>query len=204
MACTCLSVGVIDLQDLYNLHDLYDLPEWDLCDLYVLYTGLGYVRSTCYAHFYRWICVICRICMICGIFVWTEGTVKSGYFTLICIMFSRDGSVCGGYFTGVSWVGSAWSVHLYRVGSVCSSGCVWSICRIYMIYLSVICVIWMICTSWPRCGLYDLQKLSDIQDFCIIWRICKNWILHTCFSMFSNNRSRKISNRVAWAKVKEG
>ena len=54
MICACLSLGVIDLQDLYNLHDLYnlqdlyDLPEWDVCDLYDMYTGNG----------------VCAICMI--------------------------------------------------------------------------------------------------------------------------------------------
>ena len=43
MICTCLAVGVIDLQDLNNQRGLCDLPEWNLCDLYDLYTGKGYV-----------------------------------------------------------------------------------------------------------------------------------------------------------------
>ena len=45
MICTCLSVGVHDLQDLYDLQDLLNwtcmcVPEWDLdvCDLYT-FTG---------------------------------------------------------------------------------------------------------------------------------------------------------------------
>ena len=50
--CTCLSAGVINLQDLYNQQDLYDLPESNMCDLCDLFTGMGYVRSAFYyAHF---------------------------------------------------------------------------------------------------------------------------------------------------------
>ena len=110
MICTYLSVGVIDLQDLYDL-----------------YTGMGYVRSAWHAHFHWW------VCMICGIFVWSGGSAKSGCFTLVCIMFSREGSAWGGYFTNVyTWVGSVSSVHLYRVGSVSSTG-VESVCDLYIL-----------------------------------------------------------------------
>ena len=69
--------------------------------------------------------------------------------------------------------------------------------------------------EWDLCDLHDLYILTGVRsvrfagsvrsaDFCMIWRICKSWIRHTCFSMFinSNNRSRKISNRVARSKLK--
>ena len=42
------------------------------------------------------VCTICGIWMICRISVWSGGSVKSGYFSLVFIMFSRDG-VCMGY-----------------------------------------------------------------------------------------------------------
>jgi len=45
MILTCLSVRVIALQNVYNLQDPHDLPEWNLCHLYDLCTGIGYVRS---------------------------------------------------------------------------------------------------------------------------------------------------------------
>ena len=44
-AHTCLSAGVIDLQDLYNQQDLYGPPESNMCDLYDLFIGMAYVRS---------------------------------------------------------------------------------------------------------------------------------------------------------------
>ena len=156
-------MGVIDLQD------LYDLPGSNLCDLYDLFTGMGYVRSAWYAHFYRWVRMVSRICMICGIFVWSGGCVKSEYLTLVCIMFSRDGPVWGGYVT---------REYLSRIRVICASlpGWMCKICRICMV-LGGICAIWMICTPWARCDQYDLQDLYDLQDFCMIWGICKSWIL---------------------------
>ena len=140
MIHTSLSVGVIDVQDLCNLQDLYDLPDWNLCDLYGLYPGMGYVQSAWCAHFYPWVCMIYRICMICGISVWPGGFVKFGYSTLVCMMFSRDGSVWGGYFTGM---------RLIVIIEICTSlpGWICMIFRTCMIYLSGMCAIWMICTS---------------------------------------------------------
>ena len=149
MICTYSLVGVIDLQDLYNLQDRYDLSESNMCDLYYLFTGMGYVWSGWYyAHFYRWVCMICRICLICGIFVWSGGSLKSGYFALVCIMFSRDGSVWGGYFT---------RVYLGGICVICTSlpGWMWLICRICMIY--IVSGIYM-------CDLDDLHTLTEMRS----------------------------------------
>ena len=163
MISTCLSVGVIDLQDLYNLQDLC------LRDLYDLHTGMGYVRSAWYACFYRWVCMICRICMICGIFVWCGGSVKPVYFTLVCIVFIRFASCWAGKDISqvCTWVGSVWSGHLYPVESVWSAGYVWSAGFAWSTWEEYVWTEWSVplnrdavCTICKICMIYSISVWS--------------------------------------------
>ena len=132
------------------------LTEWNTCDLHDIYTGMGYVRSAWYAHFVGGLSDLQDL-NDRRIFAWSGGSVKSGCFTLVCNMFSRHGSVWGGYFTGVYLSEICmkrrifhrcvleWDLYdlqdMYDL-SICM------ICKnIYMIYLSGVCAIWMMCTS---------------------------------------------------------
>ena len=183
MICTCLSVGVHDLQD------PHDLPERNLCEVYDLYTGTGYARSARSAHIYRWVCMICRICMIrgicmiCGVCVWSGVSVKYGYFTLVYSMFRRHGlyevdishvperDLCDLYiFIGCD---------LYVVRDVYDLHDPYHLQDLYDLpeWNMLIC---MICTSWPGWSLYHLQDFYMICRICIICMIYLSGICFIC------------------------
>ena len=126
---------------------------------------MGYLRSAWYADCYRWVCIIGRICMICGIFVWSGGSVKSGYYTLTYFysMFSRDEACMRRTFHRCV---SEWDLcdHFTSLsGGMCMICRIGMICRIFMTYLSKL---------WD---LNDSYIYLNLDAVCTICRACMIW-----------------------------